>query len=73
MGVPIKEELQNLMVLSREYRVKINDSKTKTKKDLYLKKLKKNNIRIMNILIVLDSLSKEEKSVNETIKEELNG
>lgn len=72
MGVPIKDELQDLMLLSKEFRTKIDNSKTKTKKDLYLKKLKKNNTRIMNILVILDSLSKKEKPVDEIIKEELN-
>ena len=52
----IRTELQRLMLLSKELRDKIKDSKTNAKKNLYSKKLKKNNLKLMNIMTALNKL-----------------
>ena len=63
----IREELQRLMLYSKELRDKIESAKTKTKKDLYQKKLKKNNLKLMNIIVALDRMKKtSEEPVSET-------
>lgn len=54
----IKSELKRLMLISTELRDKIKSAKTKPKKDIYTKKLKKNNLKLMNIMIALEKLKK---------------
>jgi len=50
------DELQTSIRLSKEYSDKIKNAKTKTKIDLYRKKLKKNNNIIADMMIALDKL-----------------
>lgn len=59
-------EVQRLMATSKEYRNKIDNAKTKTKKDLYLKKLKKNNTKLMNILVALEKVKKAKDIAGES-------
>ena len=63
----IRGELQRLMLYSKELRDKIESAKTKTKKDLYSKKLKKNNLKLMNIMVALEKIQKSsEEPISET-------
>lgn len=61
----VRNEVQQLMATSKEYREKIDDAKTKTKKDWYLKKLKKNNTRLLNVLVAIEKVRKAKESPNE--------
>ena len=54
----IRTELKRLMAQSKEFRDKIESAKTKTKVSVYKKKLKKNNIKLMNIMVALERLKK---------------
>lgn len=63
-------EVQRLVKVSKNLQDKINNAKTKAKKDYYLKKLKKNNTILMDMLLRLDAMTKKEEQ-NE--QEENNG
>ncbi len=64
----IKQELQRLMALSKKYRDMIDGAKTEPKRNLYSKKLKKNNLKLMNIMVALEKLKADvpEESAGET-------
>lgn len=62
----VQGEVQRLMATSKEYRNKIDNAKTKTKKNWYLKKLKKNNAKLMNVLIALEKVKNAKKTSNES-------
>lgn len=62
----VQGEVQRLMSTSKEYRNKIDNAKTKTKKNWYLKKLKKNNAKLMNVLIALEKVKNAKKTSNES-------
>ena len=52
----IKIELENYINISKTYKDKINSAKTKAKVKFYIKKLKKNNKIVADLLIGLDKL-----------------
>lgn len=52
----IKIELENYINISKTYKDKINSAKTKAKAKFYIKKLKKNNKIVADLLIGLDKL-----------------
>lgn len=56
----IRTELQRLMSKSMDLRKTIEEAKTNTKKKHFLKKLKKNNIAVMNILSMLEGANRQE-------------
>jgi len=56
----IVEELSTAIEKSKEYADKIKRAKTKTKSDIYHKKLKKNNQIVADLLIALDKLENKE-------------
>lgn len=56
----IRGEIMALMLQSKDLREHIDTAKTKPKKDLYHKKLKKINNEAADLLIALDKLEKEE-------------
>jgi len=52
------EELKSSIALSTEYSSKIKSAKTKTKAAVYLKKLKKNNKIVADLVVALDKVEK---------------
>lgn len=65
--------LKGLMLNSQDYRGKIETAKTSTKKEYYKKKLKKNNLKLMEVLTTMERLSRlqdkkdlEDNNENET-------
>jgi hypothetical protein len=58
-------EVQRLVTISKMYKEKIDTAKTKPKKDLYLKKLRKNNKTLADMIIRLERLNQIENSNND--------
>jgi hypothetical protein len=58
----IIEELKLGAKLSKEYMKKIENSKTKTKKSFYQKKLEKNNDLNAKMVLALDRMSKGDEN-----------
>jgi len=56
----MKEELKVAIGVSKSYAEKIKDSYTDAKSDFYIKKLKKNNKIVANLVIGLDRIEKKE-------------
>lgn len=54
------DELKSSIALSSEYAIKIKRAKTKTKANLYHKKLKKNNQIVADLIVALDKLDNPE-------------
>lgn len=53
----LSKKIEMLIEHSKHLKQTAEQSKTKPKRDLYLKKLKKNNNRIANYFLMLNSLS----------------
>ena len=62
----IQAEITDLMKLSQNYRERISSAKTSVKKNLYEKKLKKNNIKLMDMLMAADKILKRRERENGT-------
>lgn len=58
----VAAELQDLQADSLRFRDAIETAKTNAKKNLYRKKLKKNNKKMMNMLVAFDKLRGKEAS-----------
>ena len=58
-------ELQVGVQRSRDLQQKINEAKTKPKRDLYLKKIRKNNEHVAELLLALQKLDYNQKIANE--------
>lgn len=58
----IIEELRELIPKSQEFSYRIETAKTNVKRDLYKKKLKKNNQKVADLIIALEKLEKEERN-----------
>jgi len=54
----LQNEIKRLSAVSTHYQTKIAESKTSIKKKFYQKKLKKNNVQLMNMLIRMERLTK---------------
>ncbi len=54
----VRAELIESIARSKEFADKIKTAKTKPKKDLYTKKLEKNNKTVANLIIALDNIEK---------------
>jgi len=59
-------EVKRLATISNVYNQCIDDSKTKPKRDLYAKKLKKNNKKLADMLIRLEQLTQIKKNKEAT-------
>ena len=66
----IRAELAKLVKISQQYRETINASKTSIKRKFYFKKLKKNNKRIMQMLVAADRLVKQGEHVDDNETEQ---
>ena len=51
-------ELHRLVHISAEYQRRINTAKTRAKVQFYKKKLKKNNLKVMQMSVAVDKLEK---------------
>lgn len=54
-------ELQRRIKISKDLQQIINTAKTKPKKDLYLKKIRKNNEAVADLLVALQRIDNQEK------------
>jgi len=64
-------ELKGLVVISKELQSKILGAKTNTKRNYFKKKLRKNNERVANLVMVVERMNqqnKQESSDNENGK-----
>jgi len=52
----VTQEVQRLVLVSRHYQAIIKESKTSTKKDFYLKKLRKNNNKLADMIVRLEQI-----------------
>ena len=57
--------MRGLMDASQDYRKKIEEAKTPFKKEYYKKKLKKNNIKLMNVLTTMERLGRVQGKINQ--------
>lgn len=55
-------EVRRLVVISKAYKEKIDTAKTKPKKDLYAKKIRKNNDKLADMIIRLEQLNRIESN-----------
>ena len=55
-----KAEFMYLLEQAKEYKEKIDTAKTGAKRNLYKKKLKKNNIEAMQMLVAIEKLEAKE-------------
>lgn len=62
----IVAELQERIKISKELQQKINDSKTKPKRELYTKKIRRNNEQVADLLLALQKIDNNKKIQNET-------
>jgi len=62
----ILAEIQEKIKVSKELQQKINDSKTKPKRELYIKKIRKNNEQVAELLLALKKIDNNKKIQNET-------
>lgn len=62
-------ELQELIPKSKHYADQLETAKTKVKKDLMRKRLKKNNEKVADLLVALDKLDKKEKENEDAVPE----
>ncbi len=62
----IVTQLQEKVNRSKELQQKIANSKTKPKRDLYTKKIGKNNEDVANLILALQKIDHNEKIKNET-------
>ena len=53
-----KIEIKEAMQRSKEFQDKIKSAKTSTKRDFYKKKLAKNNMMAMKLLVALEQMTK---------------
>jgi len=63
-------EVQRLVTISKMYKEKIDTAKTKPKKDLYLKKIRKNNEKLADMIMRLERLNRIESSNDEPANEQ---
>ena len=63
-------ETKRLVALSKSYKEKIDTAKTKPKKDLYLKKLRKNNKKLADMIMRIERLNQIESSNDESTSEQ---
>lgn len=54
----VTQEVQRLVTISRHYQSKIEESKTKPKKEYFLKKLRKNNVKLADMIIRFEQMNK---------------
>ena len=54
----VTHEVKRLVTISRHYQSKIEEAKTKPKKEYFLKKLRKNNKNLADMIIRLEQLNK---------------
>ncbi len=59
-------ELQELMPKSTHYSEQYENAKTKPKRDLMMKRLKKNNEKIADLIVALEKINEKEKQEDET-------
>ena len=57
--------MKGLMESSQDYRKKIEGAKTPFKKEYYKKKLKKNNIKLMNVLSTMERLGRVQDKIDQ--------
>lgn len=62
-------ELREHMKIALEYKKKIDEAKTNTKKQYYHKKLKKNNIQAMKVLTAIENMTQQKAAVYESPKQ----
>ena len=55
-----RAEFMHLLEQAKEYKEKINTAKTGTKRNYYKKKLKKNNVEAMQMLVAIEKLEARE-------------
>ena len=55
-----KSEFTRLVGMARKYQEKINTAKTGAKRNYYKKKLKKNNVEAMQMLVAIEKLEAKE-------------
>jgi len=61
----VKNQLVDMMVVSKNLQEKISQSKTKIKKSYYMKKLKKNNIQFAKLIKAYDQMNSPKGEINE--------
>ena len=61
----LQHELRQHMTIALEYKKKIDEAKTKPKKDYYTKKLKKNNVQATKVLTAIERLAQSKTSTSE--------
>ncbi|MEM4258041.1 MAG: hypothetical protein QXL17_02675 [Candidatus Thermoplasmatota archaeon] len=55
------QEINEIVKISKDLQQKIKDAKTKPKKDLYYKKLCRNNDKLLELLVAFNRLTKKTK------------
>jgi homoserine kinase len=64
----IQAEINDLITISAGYQAKVNTSKTSLKKEYFLKKLKKNNEKLFEMLVALNQHNKNKKENHDNDK-----
>ncbi len=65
----LQYELRERMKVSLDYKKKIDEAKTKPKKDYYKKKIKKNNVQALKILTAIERFTQQQSVVYENKEE----